>query len=209
MRERTNLIAYFGVRRWFRGNERLARGHTAQSDRGEEGSALLRHGTIYDRLDRARQQRVKSLATPKAANDTPKPRARSKSHLLPPIKDQEVFDPPRKEGLHPVVKLAIGAIAFAIMAGFTLLDWRASGPLTEVSAPTNLSPETADTQLPQPDAPTRIADAPKVESGTSDVLPAMPTAPSESPKVEVQQDATPLTSPEETLEGTVATSAKN
>ena len=182
------------------GNERLARGQVAQSHNSEEASDLPRRGSIYERLDRARERRVKTLAPESAANDAPqparsKPRAPSKGHLLPPIKDQEVFDPPSKAGLSPAAKLAIGAIAFAIMAGFTLLDWRSGGPLTEVSAPNAPVQEAEDTQLPEADAPTRLADAPKVDGAKIDVLPAIPTAPSESPVIEVQQDTAPLAAP--------------
>lgn len=179
----------------------MARGQVAQSHDSEDASGLPRRGSIYDRLDRAREQRVKSLAPQSAANDAPqpvrsKPRAPSKGHLLPPIKDQEVFDPPSKDGLSPAVKLAIGAIAFAIMAGFTLLDWRSVGPLTEILAPASPPEDVAGTKLPETDAPTRLANTPQVESGgITDILPAVPLATTESPVVEVQQDTAPLTAP--------------
>lgn len=176
-------------------------GQVAQSHDREETSDLPRRGSIYERLDRAREKRVKSLAPQSAANDTTllarsRPRVPSKVHLLPPIKDQEVFDPPSKDGLSPTAKIVIGAIAFAVMAGFTLLDWRSLGPLTEVSAPSTPSEDAQDTQLPEEDVPTRIADAPKVGGSSADTLPTVPSALAESPVVEVQQDTDPLTAPE-------------
>ncbi|NNE87771.1 MAG: hypothetical protein HKN27_06810 [Silicimonas sp.] len=152
-------------------------------------------------MDRAREERVKSISPKAAANDAPKPvkassRTPSKLSQLPAIKSQEAFDPSIKVGLHPAFKLAIGALAFAAMAGFTLMDWRSTAPQTTVSAPAAVAPGSSVTRLPSADTPARVVGASKVAGGSIDALPAVPAAPSESPVVDVQQITTPLASPD-------------
>ena len=160
-----------------------------------------RHGSIYDRLDKARAQRMKSLSPQVAANTAPEPRpqtksnANTKSHLLPTIKSQEDFDPIEETGLPRVAKLGLGVLAFSIMAGFTLLDWGAGEPQTNVTAPAELRPTAAQTILPGTDAPARSEPAEVMDSTAAESLPVIPSPPSGSVVVEVQQEAAPLIAP--------------
>ncbi|MEP3679941.1 MAG: hypothetical protein ABJN21_13735 [Paracoccaceae bacterium] len=161
-----------------------------------------RRGTIYDRLDKARAQRLKSLSPPVAANQAPKPqkstksRAVSKSQMLPAIKSQEDFDPIVKSGLPGIAKLGLGLFAFSIMAGFTLLGWGTNQPQTTVTAPVELQPETLQTNLPGTDAPAQIGTSDTLEATTKGDLPLIPSAPADAVVVEAQQEATPLVLPQ-------------
>lgn len=176
-------------------------GQFAQDSVGSEVK-VPRHGSIYDRLDKARAQRLKTLAPQTAANDAPNPnaiprrqRVGSKSQLLPDIKPQEEFDPPTKQGLPAVTKLGLGLVAFSIMAGFSLLDWGTNSQQTSVTPPVTSVPVVSETQLPASDDPARVADAPKVTTTSSDELPLVQSAPSDRLLIEAQQDTQSLSVP--------------
>lgn len=173
----------------------------AQDNIGNE-EKLSSRGSIYDRLDKARLQRAKSLAPQIAANSAPTPigtaeRANraSKSQLLPTIKRQEDFDPPLKSGLPGIAKLGLGILAFSIMAGFSLLDWGAGGLQTNVAPLSQTTPEIEQTKLPKADDPARVTDAQKVNAVGSDDLPVIPVAPSNTLVIEAQQDTQSLNTP--------------
>lgn len=154
---------------------------------------MLRQGSIYDRLEKAREQRLKTLAPQRPANDGPVPSSaveamRPKSEILPRIKPQEEFEPPTKPGLSRATKLGLGILAFSIMAGFTLLGWGTDAPQTNATAPAVTLPKAEGT-------PARVATMPKVKSAESDGLPVVPDAPSGPIVVEVQQDMQILNAP--------------
>lgn len=162
-----------------------------------------RHGSIYDRLDKARAQRMKSLSPQIAANSEPPKQARqpSKSNLLPTIKSQEDFEPIVDSGLPGFAKLGMGLLAFAIMAGFTLLGWGTQQPQTTITAPAELNSTPTQTNLPDADAPARVSDADFVGEATAGSLPVIPSVPSKAVVVEVQQDAAPLIVPDASAQG--------
>lgn len=194
LRGRAKMIQFALFKCLVRGKVALVSGQFAQDSVGSE-IKVPRHGSIYDRLEKARAERLKSLGPQTAANDAPKPTVRSKSGLLPNIKPQEEYDPPQKQGLPKAAKLGLGVLAFSIMAGFSLLDWGANGLQTDVKAPTSGVPVAGETQLPAGDEPARVANAPKVDAAPSDDLPLVPSAPSGPVVVEVQQDTQSLNVP--------------
>lgn len=178
------------------GNVALTIGQFAQDNVGSEVK-VPRHGSIYDRLEKARAQRLKSMAPQTAANDAPSPtrRARPKSQLLPDIKPQEEFDPPTKQDLPAITKLGLGLLALSVMAGFSLLDWGSNGRQTDETATVTSAPEAGETNLPASDDPAPVADVSKVSTTTSDALPLVPSAPSDPIVIEAQQDTQSLNVP--------------
>lgn len=184
------------------GDDQLSGGQSVQQESHSHETAIVRGGSIYDRLDRAREQRLKLLAADPANNDpipmpAPRPPAPSKSHLLPVVKSQEAFDPPLKsQRLSPTLKLGIGLVAFAAMAGFTLTDWRVSGPVTAIKAPSAPAAQlTQDAQLPAPETVPRVAEKSTVTAPSSDTAPVVSIGPSESVFVDVLELAPRIAQP--------------
>lgn len=180
----------------------MLKGNPVTQKNTEPEHLVPRHGTIYDRLDKARAQRMKSLSPQVAANDTigatsrSAPRSvQSKSHLLPTIKPQEAFELPIKTGVPGVAKVGIGVLAVSILAGVALLSWGADTPQTTVTRPAEISTTPTTTQLPNADDTARVAGALRVQEATAETLPVIPEALPGAMMIEVQQDADALTTP--------------
>ena len=178
-------------------------GPVAQKNDVGDAPLLLRKGSIYERLDKARAKRRLVLSPPMAANDQRQANSTlhrnstpSKRHLLPEIKPQEAFDPPVKNSrAASILKLGIRLVAFSAMAGFTLTDWRTNAPQIAIVAPVGPSLEVAKTNISKPDIPTRVADVAVVSETPKPSLPVIPASPAESAAIQLQQETDPLTQP--------------